>query len=82
VIYRTSYSNDIVKGCIGALDTAEKSTVSRGKKHGPAQLRVYNLGNTAPMQVGKLVSILENSPILIVTAQPIQLNHTQTVVLQ
>jgi hypothetical protein len=29
-----------------------------------------------------LVSILENSPILIVTAQPIQLNHTQTVVLQ
>jgi hypothetical protein len=39
-------------------------------------------GNTSPVQVEKLVSILENSPILTVTAQPIQLNHTQTVVLQ
>jgi hypothetical protein len=44
VIYCTSYINDIVKGCIGALDTAEKSTVNRGKKRGPVQMRVYNLG--------------------------------------
>jgi UDP-glucuronate 4-epimerase len=55
-----TYIDDIVKGCIGALDTAEKSTGSGGKKKGPAQLRIYNLGNTSPVPVGKLVSILEN----------------------
>lgn len=54
-----TYIDDIVKGCLGALDTAEKSTGSGGKKQGPAQLRVYNLGNTSPVSVGKLVSILE-----------------------
>lgn len=55
-----TYIDDIVKGCVGALDTAEKSTGSGGKKRGPAQLRVYNLGNTAPVTVGKLVGILES----------------------
>nr|XP_016509147.1 PREDICTED: UDP-glucuronate 4-epimerase 6-like [Nicotiana tabacum] len=55
-----TYIDDIVKGCIGALDTAEKSTGSGGKKKGPAQLRVYNLGNTSPVSVRKLVAILEN----------------------
>lgn len=55
-----TYIDDIVKGCIGALDTAEKSTGSGGKKRGPAQLRVYNLGNTSPVSVKKLVAILEN----------------------
>lgn len=55
-----TYIDDIVKGCLGALDTAEKSTGSGGKKKGPAQLRVYNLGNTSPVPVGRLVSILEN----------------------
>ncbi|GMH08048.1 hypothetical protein Nepgr_009888 [Nepenthes gracilis] len=54
-----TYIDDVVKGCIGALDTAEKSTGSGGKKRGPAQLRVYNLGNTSPVGVGKLVAILE-----------------------
>lgn len=54
-----TYIDDVVKGCLGALDTAEKSTGSGGKKRGPAQLRVYNLGNTSPVTVGKLVSILE-----------------------
>ncbi|XP_074278937.1 UDP-glucuronate 4-epimerase 6-like [Silene latifolia] len=54
-----TYIGDIVKGCLGALDTAEKSTGSGGKKQGRAQLRVYNLGNTSPVGVGKLVSILE-----------------------
>jgi UDP-glucuronate 4-epimerase len=54
-----TYIDDIVKGCVGALDTAEKSTGSGGKKRGAAQLRVYNLGNTAPVGVGKLVGILE-----------------------
>ncbi|KAL8048531.1 hypothetical protein ABFX02_07G072400 [Erythranthe guttata] len=54
-----TYIDDIVKGCVGALDTAEKSTGKGGKKRAPAQLRVYNLGNTAPVTVGKLVGILE-----------------------
>ncbi|XP_023514862.1 UDP-glucuronate 4-epimerase 6-like [Cucurbita pepo subsp. pepo] len=55
-----TYIDDIVKGCLGALDTAEKSTGSGGKKKAPAQLRIYNLGNTSPVPVGKLVSVLEN----------------------
>ncbi|CAN4104595.1 unnamed protein product [Withania somnifera] len=55
-----TYIDDIVKGCLGALDTAEKSTGSGGKKAAPAQLRVYNLGNTSPVSVNKLVTILES----------------------
>ncbi|KAL8142214.1 hypothetical protein V2J09_015246 [Rumex salicifolius] len=54
-----TYIDDIVKGCLGALDTAEKSTGSGGKKRGPAQLRVFNLGNTSPVPVKDLVTILE-----------------------
>ncbi|EYU30447.1 hypothetical protein ABFS82_01G087600 [Erythranthe guttata] len=54
-----TYIDDVVKGCLSALDTAKKSTGSGGKKAGPAQLRVYNLGNTSPVPVSKLVSILE-----------------------
>ncbi|TYH82036.1 hypothetical protein ES332_D02G029500v1 [Gossypium tomentosum] len=54
-----TYIDDVVKGCLGALDTAEKSTGSGGKKKGPAQLRLYNLGNTSPVPVGRLVLILE-----------------------
>ncbi|XP_031265875.1 UDP-glucuronate 4-epimerase 2-like isoform X2 [Pistacia vera] len=54
-----TYIDDIVKGCLAALDTAKKSTGSGGKKRGPAQLRVFNLGNTTPEPVGKLVSTLE-----------------------
>lgn len=54
-----TYIDDIVRGCLGSLDTAEKSTGSGGEKKGPAQLRVFNLGNTSPVPVRKLVSILE-----------------------
>ncbi|PSS21578.1 UDP-glucuronate 4-epimerase [Actinidia chinensis var. chinensis] len=54
-----TYIDDIVKGCLAALDTAEKSTGSGGKKKRSAQLRVYNLGNTSPVPVSNLVSILE-----------------------
>lgn len=54
-----TYIDDIVKGCVAALDTAEKSTGSGGKKKGPAQLRIYNLGNTSPVSVPDLVNILE-----------------------
>ncbi|XP_064972003.1 UDP-glucuronate 4-epimerase 6-like [Musa acuminata AAA Group] len=54
-----TYIDDVVKGCLGALDTAERSTGSGGKKRGPAQLRVYNLGNTSPVPVAKMVDILE-----------------------
>ena len=54
-----TYIDDIVRGCLGALDTAEKSTGSGGKKKGPAMFRIYNLGNTSPVPVTKLVTILE-----------------------
>ncbi|KAF7810156.1 UDP-glucuronate 4-epimerase 3 [Senna tora] len=54
-----TYIDDIVKGCLGALDTAKKSTGSGGKKKGSAQLRIFNLGNTSPVPVSELVSILE-----------------------
>lgn len=54
-----TYIDDIVRGCLAALDTSEKSTGSGGKKKGPAQLRVYNLGNTSPVPVADLVGILE-----------------------
>ncbi|CAA0820574.1 UDP-glucuronate 4-epimerase 2 [Striga hermonthica] len=54
-----TYIDDVVRGCLAALDTAKKSTGSGGKKMGPAQLRIYNLGNTSPVPVGKLVNILE-----------------------
>ena len=54
-----TYIDDIVKGCLASLDTAEKSTGSGGKKKGPAQLRVFNLGNTSPVPVSDLVTILE-----------------------
>ncbi|XP_057419498.1 UDP-glucuronate 4-epimerase 5-like [Lotus japonicus] len=54
-----TYIDDVVKGCLGALDTAKKSTGSGGKKKGPAQFRVFNLGNTSPVPVTELVKILE-----------------------
>lgn len=54
-----TYIDDIVRGCVAALDTSEKSTGSSGKKTGPAQIRVYNLGNTSPVPVADLVGILE-----------------------
>ncbi|CAD5172788.1 UDP-glucuronate 4-epimerase 1-like [Musa acuminata AAA Group] len=54
-----TYIDDIVKGCVASLDTAEKSTGSGGRKRGPAQYRIYNLGNTSPVTVPALVNILE-----------------------
>ncbi|PON92916.1 Nucleotide sugar epimerase [Trema orientale] len=54
-----TYIDDIVKGCLAALDTAKKSTGSGGKKKGNAQLRIFNLGNTSPVPVTQLVRILE-----------------------
>ncbi|KAL3743198.1 hypothetical protein ACJRO7_018491 [Eucalyptus globulus] len=54
-----TYIDDVVEGCLAALDTAKKSTGSGGTKKGSAQFRVYNLGNTSPVPVTKLVSILE-----------------------
>ncbi|CAM8991084.1 unnamed protein product [Rhodiola kirilowii] len=54
-----TYIDDIVKGCVSSLDTAQKSTGSGGRKRGPAQLRVFNLGNTSPVPVRDLVGILE-----------------------
>ncbi|XP_042423111.1 UDP-glucuronate 4-epimerase 1-like [Zingiber officinale] len=54
-----TYIDDIVRGCVAALDTAEASTGSGGKKRRPAQYRIYNLGNTSPVTVPALVRILE-----------------------
>ncbi|PKU73083.1 UDP-glucuronate 4-epimerase 3-like [Dendrobium catenatum] len=54
-----TYIDDIVQGSLASLDTAQKSTGSGGTKQGPAQLRVFNLGNTSPVSVVELVSILE-----------------------
>lgn len=54
-----TYIDDVVKGCLGAIDTAEKSTGSGGVKRKSAQLRVYNLGNTSPVSVKDMVAILE-----------------------
>ena len=54
-----TYIDDIVKGCVAALDTSARSTGSGGKKRGPAPYRIYNLGNTNPVTVPALVSILE-----------------------
>ncbi|KAF2600896.1 hypothetical protein F2Q68_00010363 [Brassica cretica] len=54
-----TYIDDIVKGYLGALDTAEKSTGTGGKKRGPAQVRVFNLGNTSPVPVSDL-DVLNN----------------------
>ncbi|XP_002509598.2 UDP-glucuronate 4-epimerase 5 [Ricinus communis] len=55
-----TYIDDIVKGCLAALDTAKKSTGSGGKKKGAAQFRLFNLGNTSPVPVSRLVGILES----------------------
>jgi UDP-glucuronate 4-epimerase len=52
-----TYIDDIVNGCVASLETAGKSTGSRGKKKGPAQYRIYNLGNTSPVTVPTLVKI-------------------------
>ncbi|CAL9043783.1 unnamed protein product [Musa banksii] len=54
-----TYIDDIVKGCVASLDTAQKSTGSGGRKRGPAQYRIFNLGNTSPVTVPALVGILE-----------------------
>ncbi|KAH0460752.1 hypothetical protein IEQ34_008327 [Dendrobium chrysotoxum] len=54
-----TYIDDIVRGCLASLDTAGKSTGSGGKKRGPAPYRIFNLGNTSPVNVPTLVSILE-----------------------
>uniref|UniRef100_A0A1J3EYA5 UDP-glucuronate 4-epimerase n=1 Tax=Noccaea caerulescens TaxID=107243 RepID=A0A1J3EYA5_NOCCA len=54
-----TYIDDIVKGCLGSLDSSGKSTGSGGKKRGAAPYRIFNLGNTAPVTVPILVDILE-----------------------
>ncbi|XP_077238225.1 UDP-glucuronate 4-epimerase 1 [Tasmannia lanceolata] len=56
-----TYIDDIVKGCLGSLDTAGKSTGTGGKKRGPAPYRIFNLGNTSPVTVPTLVGILERN---------------------
>ena len=55
-----TFIDDVVKGCVASLDTAEPSIGSEGRKQGnAAQLRTFNLGNTQPVQVSTFVGILE-----------------------
>lgn len=55
-----TFIDDVVKGCLASLDTAEPSIGSEGRKLGQcAQLRTFNLGNTQPVQVSTFVGILE-----------------------
>lgn len=54
-----TYIDDVARGCMAALDTAEASTGSGGKKRRKAQLRLFNLGNTRPVSVGDFVGVLE-----------------------
>ena len=54
-----TYIDDIIRGCVAALDTAQPSTGSGGRKKGPAQLRTFNLGNTQPVSVPRMVTLLE-----------------------
>ncbi|KAH8483966.1 hypothetical protein H0E87_028402 [Populus deltoides] len=57
LIWLISFSRKI--SCKGLWTRRRKAQEAVAKKNGPAQLRVYNLGNTSPVPVGKLVSILE-----------------------
>lgn len=50
-----TFIDDVVKGCLAALDTAQESTGIGGS----AQLRIYNLGSTTPAAIQELVGILE-----------------------
>ncbi|KAM0024174.1 putative UDP-glucuronate 4-epimerase [Helianthus debilis subsp. tardiflorus] len=57
-----TYIDDVVKGCLSAIDTAKRSTGNGRngrKKKGEAQFRIINLGNTSPVSVHKLVRLLE-----------------------
>ncbi|KAD5508324.1 hypothetical protein R6Q59_031137 [Mikania micrantha] len=54
-----TYIDDVVKGCLSAIDSAKKSTGNGKKKKGEAQFRIINLGNTSPVSVHKLVRTLE-----------------------
>lgn len=54
-----TYIDDVVKGCMSALDTATPSTGSGGRKRRKAQFRIFNLGNTQPVKVGDFVGMLE-----------------------
>ncbi|BBN03323.1 UDP-glucuronate 4-epimerase [Marchantia polymorpha subsp. ruderalis] len=54
-----TYIDDIVQGCLRAMETAQKSTGSGGRKMAPAQCRTYNLGCNNPVTLPTLISILE-----------------------
>ncbi|KAB8101529.1 hypothetical protein EE612_032368, partial [Oryza sativa] len=54
-----TYIDDIVRGCLAALDTAGRSTGGGGRKRGAAPYRIFNLGNTSPVTVPALVAMLE-----------------------
>lgn len=53
-----TFIDDIVQGCVAAIDSAEESTGSGGRKLSPAQFRTFNLGCSAPVTIVNLLSIL------------------------
>ncbi|KAL3695697.1 hypothetical protein R1sor_009773 [Riccia sorocarpa] len=54
-----TYIDDIVDGILAAMETAEKSTGTGGRKSGPAQSRTYNLGCSKPVTLPRLLRILQ-----------------------
>ena len=53
-----TYIDDVIRGCLSALNMTDKSTVSKSsRKHRPALLRVYSLSRTSPMAVHHQVCI-------------------------
>ncbi|CAM6118779.1 unnamed protein product [Calypogeia fissa] len=54
-----TFIDDIVQGCVAAVDTAQQSTGSGGRKSSPAQFRTFNLGCPSPVTIVNLLNILE-----------------------
>ncbi|GBG59685.1 hypothetical protein CBR_g54790 [Chara braunii] len=54
-----TYIDDVVKGCLASIDTAEQSLQGPPRGNPPPPFRIFNLGNTNPVPVSEFVSILE-----------------------
>eukprot|EP00232_Nephroselmis_pyriformis_P022246 CAMPEP_0182865674 /NCGR_PEP_ID=MMETSP0034_2-20130328/7815_1 /TAXON_ID=156128 /ORGANISM="Nephroselmis pyriformis, Strain CCMP717" /LENGTH=436 /DNA_ID=CAMNT_0024997985 /DNA_START=152 /DNA_END=1462 /DNA_ORIENTATION=+ len=52
-----TYIDDIVQGCIASLDTSEPS--GKGPNGEKPPYRIYNLGNTHPVEVSDFVGVIE-----------------------
>ena len=73
----STYTDDVVRGCLSALDMAGKSTGSKsGKKRTPAPLRVYKLGNSSPVAARALAGHVERELMQIICGR--NLNEIQS----